>query len=204
MKNRRLPSPDLLVMILDYDRDTGLLYWKERQPFMFQDSQGHTAKSRCAAWNSQFAGTLALTTTSELGYRSGVITVFGVKFRILAHRVVWAIAHGEWPHDAIDHINGDPSDNRLENLRDTTRSENRKNAAESVRNTSGHTGVRWHTPSGKWLSYICSGGKREHLGVFVQLDDAIAARKSAKRRLGFHKNHGRKKVPKQFVRETHA
>lgn len=42
----------------------------------------------------------------------------------LAHRIVWLLHHKEWPQNHIDHIDGNPRNNKVENLRDVTRSEN--------------------------------------------------------------------------------
>lgn len=45
----------------------------------------------------------------------------------LAHRLAWLHVHSAWPSGVIDHVNGKTEDNRLENLRDTSLSENLRN-----------------------------------------------------------------------------
>jgi hypothetical protein len=62
--------------------------------------------------------------------------------RLLCHRVVWALLDGELPDSSmcIDHINGNKSDNRRENLRTTTIQGNNRNRAKRGSNTSGVTG----------------------------------------------------------------
>jgi cytoplasmic iron level regulating protein YaaA (DUF328/UPF0246 family) len=45
-----------------------------------------------------------------------------------AHRLAWLIHYGEWPKQVIDHINRQPNDNRIMNLRDVSYSENIKNS----------------------------------------------------------------------------
>lgn len=57
------------------------------------------------------------------------------------HRVAWAILYGEYPNCEIDHINSDPSDNRICNLRKATSSQNNQNRRLSRRNKSGVKGV---------------------------------------------------------------
>lgn len=109
------------------------------------------------------------------------------------HRVLWEEANGPIPEGMqIDHINGDRYDNRLENLRVVTRQENMRNARRSCSNTSGVTGVSWNKRDQKWQAKIYDdNGKQVHLGFHANLDDAVAARKEAEERLGYHANHGR-------------
>ena len=107
------------------------------------------------------------------------------------HRLIWKMVHGYWPKE-IDHINGNRTDNRLSNLRECDRATNNRNTAVSKRNTSGVIGVSWYKETGKWRSNIKKSGKQIHLGLFDSLLDAVAARKSAERELGFHRNHGRR------------
>ena len=52
--------------------------------------------------------------------------VDGSRHEILLHRLVWALVYGRFPKQ-IDHINGNPKDNRVENLREVTTSENNLN-----------------------------------------------------------------------------
>ena len=108
-----------------------------------------------------------------------------------AHRLIWLYVYGKFPDNSIDHINGQPLDNRIENLRDVTLQENQKNKCTYRTNSSGHTGVCWHKRNEKWLANIRVNGKRKHLGYFNILEDAVAARKIASIEHGFHPNHGR-------------
>jgi len=113
----------------------------------------------------------------RLGYRLG--GYIGFKFhsqQYLAHRVAWFLQKGEWPA-AIDHINGNPSDNRWENLRLTNESENALNGRTPLNNTSGRKGVCWVPEANKWRAYF----RRESLGYFRTKERAIAAREKAEK-----------------------
>ena len=92
-----------------------------------------------------------------------------------AHRVAWLIATGTWPAEHIDHINGDKTDNRVENLREATNAENQRNRAAQRNNTSGFKGVSWNKRDSKWRAYIQVDGKFRHLGNFATPEEAHAA-----------------------------
>lgn len=80
----------------------------------------------------------------------------------------------------VDHINGDPLDNRTSNLRLATTSQNHINKHKvPSNNTSGHIGVTWFAPTEKWHARIQVSGRSKHLGCFSVLQDAIDARKKA-------------------------
>lgn len=93
-----------------------------------------------------------------------------------AHHIIWALAHGEWPALPIDHVNRDRSDNRLENLRVATPSQNQANRAKTRRNTTGFKGVS-RRPSGRYLATIEHGGLSTCLGTY---DDPFAAAEAYK------------------------
>ena len=109
---------------------------------------------------------------------------------IRAHRAAFKIMTGKWPRE-VDHINGDRSDNRWENLRIVDRSENQRNARRRKNNTSGLMGVSYHRQKGKWVARIYHSGARVNLGDYDNFFDACCARKSAEKRYGYHTNHGR-------------
>jgi hypothetical protein len=106
------------------------------------------------------------------------VRVFGCK--IYAHRIVYAITHGAWPEKFVDHINGNRSDNRPENLRDVSNAENMQNRIGANANSvSGVRGVHWHKQVGKWCAAISPNGKYRHLGLFSSKEEAAAARAKA-------------------------
>ena len=96
----------------------------------------------------------------------------------------------------VDHINGNPLDNRSSNLRDVTQLENCRNKSLSKSNKSGHTGVyeRRGVKGSTWNAQIEPDGRAINLGTFKTLAKAIAARKAAEVKYGFHKNHGKEAI----------
>jgi hypothetical protein len=108
-----------------------------------------------------------------------------------AHRLAWLYMYGELPEEFIDHIDHNKINNRISNLRCASRTENQRNLGMRSDNTSGITGVTWHSQRGKWLAQIWVNGKKVHLGVFLSIDDAARARKDAEIKYSFHENHGK-------------
>ncbi len=103
---------------------------------------------------------------------------------VAAHHVVFALKHGRWPQASIDHINGDPLDNRPENLRECTHAQNMWNKRVYKNNKSGVKGVYWHKVVGKWVASIKRDGKRIVAGYYHDLSEAADA--VAKLREQFH------------------
>lgn len=91
----------------------------------------------------------------------------------------------------IDHLDHDPSNNRLNNFRLVLGKENAKNRPKNKNNTSGYTGISWGKGRGKWSVTIMVNYKTIHLGRFDNLEDAIKARQEAEIKYGFHPNHGK-------------
>lgn len=178
-----LPTPELLRQLLRYEPDTGKLYWRSRPVSFFKDRY-RSAEGCAANWNSRWAGKEAFTARMRHGHLQG-----RVEYRAyLAHRVAWAIHYGEWPKGEIDHINHDAGDNRIANLRDVTHAQNMQNQSFRRNNSSGITGVI--RMGDKWVARLRHGGRFLYLGRFACVEDAVAARKAAEVRLGFHANHG--------------
>lgn len=176
----RKPTPDqsLLKELLDYDPLTGDLTWKPRPREMFKSTR------MWGLWNSKHAGKLAFNSSVD-GYLWG--RILGKRFR--AHRIIWKWMTGV-DAEEIDHVNHLRSDNRWENLREVSREANNQNTSQRSNNRSGCTGVFWQESSLKWCAQIRIRGRNKYLGIFDTIDDAIAARKAAELRFGFHPNHG--------------
>lgn len=92
-----------------------------------------------------------------------------------AHRLAWFYMRGSWPQGDIDHINRNPGDNRLVNLRDATRSQNLCNVGALSTSATGVRGVDLHKASGKYRARIRANGKRIELGLFTTIDEARMA-----------------------------
>ena len=104
----------------------------------------------------------------------------------LAHRLAWFYHYGVEPDGLIDHINGDRCDNRIENLRLATYSQNSANAKRHTRNTSGLKGAckvlrrgKW---TGKWQASITFQRKQIALGYFDTKEEAHEAYMDAARK----------------------
>lgn len=176
-------TPSYLTECIEYNSDTGSLTWRERPSSHFSDGS-KSAQHLASIWNAKFKMKPAFTTIGNHGYYTSSIS----GKRLSAHRVCWAIYHGEWPKGEIDHINGDKLDNSIANLRDVTRSQNARNlSVKSGR----RRGVYWYAPTSRWVAKITVNRKMYHLGYFKVEADAVSARRLAEEINGFHKNHGR-------------
>lgn len=173
-----LPDADLLRQLIHYDKITGKMVWRARPVDMFG------ATKAWKAWNTRYSGKEAFTHTMGNGYRRG--SIFCTNY--LAHRVIWAICTGSWPVETIDHKNGNPSDNRWDNLRAATHAQNQQNKG-LVKSSSGVKGVCWNPRRNKWLAQIQANNRSIFLGHFDTKDDAAKAYAQASSK--FHGEFGR-------------
>ena len=90
----------------------------------------------------------------------------------------------------IDHINGDPFDNKIDNLRLVTHRENAMNRRLSCNNKSGVIGVHYYASRKQWQAQITVKGKKINLGRFDNFDDAVKSRKDAKKKLSLAVSSG--------------
>lgn len=185
MAAKALPPQTVLDQLFAYEPETGKFFWKERPPSMFRDGK-QSAQHNAAIWNAKNAGSEAFTTKLPGGYCYTTVH----RQKVFAHRVAWKLAYGDEP-TTIDHINGDPSDNRIANLRAASSVDNGRNMQRSKANNSGVTGVSWDQRRARWYARIHVEYRGIFLGYFDTFDEAVAARKAAEVHYGFHPNHGR-------------
>lgn len=123
------------------------------------------------------AGTLVKPSDKGDRYRVGSV---GGELHNYAH-LVWLYVYGCWPTE-IDHINGDPSDNRPANLRLANRAQNMQARKEYRSNKTGYRGVclnAW----GRYQAAISVNGKKRHIGVYDTPEEAYDAWCAAAARL---------------------
>lgn len=103
-----------------------------------------------------------------------IVNLDGKFYRL--HRLVWLYMYGKFPENQIDHIDGDRCNNKLQNLREATNSENARNKSKYKKNKSGYKGVYWIEESEKWrASIILDNKKTKHIGLYENLEDAVEA-----------------------------
>ncbi len=142
---------------LHYDREDGQFYWKKlRSGPRRVDADG--VENR--------AGSVR---------KDGYVTISALGFKYLAHRLAWFYVKGVWPPEYLDHINGDRTDNRIENLREASAQQNTINRPLHKNNSSGYRGVSYDKTTKKWVARIVSNYRQLVLGQFADMEDAIAA-----------------------------
>lgn len=145
---------------LIYNPMTGDLTWKERSRDEFTDERAWRA------WNTRFSGISAGKRDMKKG-RPRAINVKYLGKAYLAHRIIWTMVNGQIPSGLfIDHINRDPWDNRLANLRLATNAENLRNRRMNANNTSGYKGVN-RTPYNTFEAQITINNRKITLGYFA-------------------------------------
>ena len=152
-------TAEQLKNVLDYAPDTGVFTWAIRPS------------------KAVNAGFIAGCLEKRIGY----ITIGIAKRVYKAHRLAWLHVYGQWPKGLIDHINGDKSDNRIDNLRDVFADGNSQNVRKpNKRNKSGFMGVIWY--QNKWRASMSVNGKSKWLGDYATPEEAHQVYLEAKRK----------------------
>lgn len=158
MTNENLTAQQLRER-LDYNHQTGELTWRVNA----------SSKARI--------GDVAGGPDSS-GYVK--IGLFGRDYR--AQRLAWLHFYGEWPAGQVDHIDGNPTNNAIANLRDVEQAVNQQNQRRAHASSShGFLGVS--RLGKKWRACIKVGAERMYLGVFGSPEEAHAVYLDAKRRM---------------------
>jgi hypothetical protein len=162
---KEIITQDYLNQLFEY-RD-GVLYWKVN----------HSGKILIG----KKAGSL-----NSHGYFYTQIT--GKRYQ--NHRLIFLMHSGYLPK-YLDHIDNNPLNNKIENLREATISQNQCNRKLDKTNTSGVKSVNWHKQANKWQVRIRINGKRKSFGLFEDLDLAeLVAQEARTKYHGAFANHG--------------
>lgn len=177
----KYPSQDYLKSIFTYCKETGILTRKTRPREHFSCDRTFNI------YNLKFAGT-AVSTKNELGYVIAIID----KKQYRAHRVAWIMEFGDVDGYVIDHINGVTDDNRLDNLRLCSHSQNLRNMKK--KDAELPLGVYFDKSRGAYKASFGLGEKGKAIFKrFKSVDDAVLWRDSITKELGYHDLHGKKK-----------
>jgi len=129
--------------------------------------------------------------TARVGCEAGWLNPNGYRYveldgeRYLSSRLAVLYMTGQWPEHEVDHRNGMPADNRWQNLREATHSQNLRNTPKRQGTSSQYKGVHLHKASGKWTAHIRYEGCFHYLGIFANEEDARDAYLKAA-----HEHHG--------------
>lgn len=144
-------------LLFAYDDQTGHLYWRDRRGPVKAGARAGRVDKR-GYWS--------------VGYLGGHYAL---------HRLAWLIYYGVNPGPVVDHINRDPGDNRIANLRDVDHATNAQNRLDARKDSShGCIGAVYCKKDRAWFAKIEARGKRYHLGSYATAEEASAAYMRAK------------------------
>jgi hypothetical protein len=154
MTAKPLPSADYLRSIFRYDPNSGRLIWRKRAD----------APKR---WNTRYGGRRA----GSIIDRRRRVTLPGQR-ACAAARIIWKMVHDEEP-EIVDHVDGNPRNDRLWNLRAATMAQNARNTRSY--NRTGFKGVVFERRRNRWRAGIQVDGRKISLGYFRDPAEAHAA-----------------------------
>jgi len=112
---------------------------------------------------------------SKIGEKVGFLAKTGYfstsikKQSYLIHRLIFLMFYGYLPKQ-VDHINNNRADNTIENLRESTNTQNQHNTKIRKDNASGFKGVYWHKRMNKWAVSVSVNKKRLYFGCFEDIE----------------------------------
>ncbi len=116
-------------------------------------------------WCSSPTNSIAAGRVAGTGTLNGYVSVSIDKKMYLAHRLAWLYVYGDWPPGNLDHRDRNKKNNRIDNLRVATRSQNSANVVKRV-SKSGFKGVSYIKGSRKWMARARQNYKHIYLGLF--------------------------------------
>lgn len=129
------------------------------------------------------SGVRAGSVAGRVHNKTGHIKIAVKQKRYYAHRLAWLYVYGHWPEQALDHINGNASDNRIANLRKADHRLNMENQRRAhAGNSTGLLGAS-RRPNGRIVSQIQAAGRNINLWTFDTHSEAHACYIAAKRKL---------------------
>lgn len=167
MKNIPFSQKELNELFF-FDKNSGFLIWKNCP----SNKNKNGKRAGCKLHN---------------GYRR--VKIGGEDYK--EHRIIWIMHYNQQPKEFIDHINGIKDDNRIQNLREATNSQNVCNSRTGSRNNTGVKGVYYNSKRKRYTASCCLNGESKFLGSFIDIVDAENAVKNYREIL--HKeftNHG--------------
>ncbi len=110
--------------------------------------------------------------------KDGYVQIIIGKRKYKAHRLAWFYVHGEWPRERLDHEDNCQSNNRWDNIRPATHSQNMANRKLNSNSSTGYKGVS--ARDGRYRAYVNKDGFRHWLGVYSTVEEAatVAASKA--------------------------
>jgi hypothetical protein len=141
----------------------GMLFWKIRPLSDFKTEGRHVQ------WNERYGH-------KQVGSCAGkYVNVSINKIRHQVHRIIFLMHYGYLPK-VVDHINGKTQDNRIENLRAATYTENQRNSRINKNSSSGVKNVVWHKQRCKWNVRLTINHKNKSFGLYddIELANLVA------------------------------
>ena len=141
----------------------------------------------------EFFRLVSLSNSSKIGKVTGYKTDFGyIRLCVdgkqyFAHRLAWLYIYGEFPSSVIDHIDQNPSNNKISNLRTVSIKQNLENRNKPKNNKSGFKGVSWSKSVNKWIAMIGHKNQQIYLGAYKNIHDADHAYQNAAKKYHTHK-----------------
>lgn len=142
-----------LKEVLAYDKLTGVFTWRK--------ATAQRVKTGAVAGSVHPSGHIYISIYRKL---------------YAAHRLAWLYMYGQWPTQNIDHIDGNPANNRIHNLRELSHTKNLQAARKARKNSrAGLLGVSYRKDCNKWQARIQKDKRSMSLGLFATAEEAHAA-----------------------------
>ena len=104
------------------------------------------------------------------------------------HRIIFLIEYGKFPEE-VDHKDGNGLNNKISNLRPSTKAQNQQNKGIYKNNTSGCKGISWKESKKTWVVRVQTNKNRKYIGSFKDLELAELVAMEARNK--YHKEFAR-------------